>query len=200
SVVPRDKGMLMLLWHVEKPCLSSFHNRDKVDDVLQPLHQPKESKRWGKKTRGSGPPRGSSTHPAPQAPFAPPATDSAGLENDPEDVTDEEIFVHENMPSDGDGDATLRAAPNLHMLQTLTLDKPTSSDVTRPSENIILLVSDGFIDHLLDQNPQSQFTSHGWGPGPDSKSMLDLLNVQVQDFPLYDSSFSQPPFSMSNQA
>ncbi|KAG6905348.1 hypothetical protein DXG01_003299, partial [Tephrocybe rancida] len=123
-------------------------------------------RRWGKKTRGSGPPRGSSTHPAPQAPFAPPerleeppamsqqvfgytlplATDSAGLESDPEDVTDEEIFIHENMPSDGDGDATLRAAPNLHMLQT------------------------------LNQNPQSQFMSHGWGPGPDSESMLDTAS------------------------
>ncbi|KAG6913181.1 hypothetical protein DXG01_009001, partial [Tephrocybe rancida] len=157
--------------------------------------------RRAKKTRGAAPRTSKSTQPAvapipsgvAPVPSIPPeevssptisqqifnyglplVTDTAGIERDHSDDEGENNgnFVHKSDTSDGDGDATLRAPPNLEMLQNLALnDEPTSLDSRGP----------GSVWPL--------------GSGANTESMLDLLNVP--DIPCYD---FQAPFSTPHQA
>ncbi|KAG6904726.1 hypothetical protein DXG01_007602, partial [Tephrocybe rancida] len=153
--------------------------------------------RRAKKTRGAAPRTSKSTQPAvapipsgvAPVPSIPPeypeeqqifnyglplVTDTASIERDHSDDEGENNgnFVHERDTSDGDGDTTLRAPPNLEMLQNLALnDEPASLDPRRP----------GSVWPL--------------GSGANTESMLDLLNVP--DIPCYD---FQAPFSTPHQA
>ncbi|KAG6915411.1 hypothetical protein DXG01_011614 [Tephrocybe rancida] len=100
------------------------------------------------------------------------ATDTAGIESDHEDggSNDNDNFGHENDPGDDDGDATLRAPPNLEMLQNLGMIK--------------------FSDHV----PLDPFGASGWpsGSGSDTESMLDLLNAPGDSRYNFQRSFSTP--------
>ncbi|KAG6906601.1 hypothetical protein DXG01_012982 [Tephrocybe rancida] len=131
--------------------------------------------RRAKKTRGAAPRTNTSTQPAVAPVPLPLVTDDAGIESDHNDDggEDDGNFVRESDASDGDGDATLRAPPNLQMLQNLALhDEPTSLDPGGPG----LVWSSG--------------------SGADTESMLALLNVP--DIPRYGD--FQLPFSAPHQA